>query len=1091
MKNWKSFVSALLAGIMILSCATGLLAANVTFTDVSGHWAWTGGQIPYLVGKNVLNGYKQANGTYKFQPEGVVTRAEFIKMLDETFGLTATTAINYSDVKTSDWFYPYIAKAAAQGYLLNYGSSISPNGSLTREEATTLLVRYLDLLDAEKAPSSTFTDYDSISYNFKNAVLVAVQAGLITGYEENNGTYTFRPKNTLTRAEALTILYRAAGAIYQASASTKDKGSADTNVTITKGGVALTDMTLRGRVIITEGASGDTIVLNGCIVPDTLYIRGNTNIYLDDCTINNIVLDSKATDIRISMSNGTVVTNFTADSTAAMTLTTGTKVKNLTVNPDASYITVTGNGAIENVTIYATGFSSTMMPKNYNVAKDIYASFNSKYYTGSSDDVPAFSSVPYMSISDNLYYLNVTPDHTGRIYYYFTNQGYEISSMEFSNAYTNANYKGSFYATAGKNYIEKTQSTNFVDGYAYVVIMLSTENKDYTPILINNTPASGTGFVQEPYYDGNDIIFTPEVDGTVTYFYSDVSEPFSIASFEKAYSNTDNALKGTVSAIANRAGTISLSDRYLDNYPYVVLVLQNEGERYYQPVMVAAGDNGFTTEPAISTLGTIEFVANVKGTLYYYYSDSDEVPMPSDYNTMWKSADRSALADSASIVKGAVGSILYDINKSARYPYLILCVKGDSGNYFTPVVVKIDIDTGFSVAPYFTSSTEISFKGEQAGIVYWFFTNSSTLPSMKDFISIWNSTASGRRGSVTCQYAANYYNFTFNADHVNNYPYIAIMMVDMEDNLYQPVLVNVKQSTDTGFSTAPSCNAGNSLVYYKTDESGTVYYYLSRSSTPHNDTVSEFWTRYDGTPTTLRGSVPATGGSLGYIDFSSVDTTNYPGVVLMFNDNENNEHYPVYVSLLEGDASYDSVGITLKRVTDSAVTVASTVNGTIYYMFSNDTTRPSAAMIINYSDGTVSITANGTANIATNNDYKYMYIYMPGYDVLCAELAKDYVAEDGSTLAGNGLYSYGVDKETSSFWCIPRVDGEVTISISSMPNSEKTQPVTKNGINNIPLGVELDAILNNPLSSMVKFTLTIQLKNASGGIYEKVTIALN
>jgi len=26
---------------------------------------------------------------------------------------------------------------------------------------------------------------------------------------------------------------------------------------------------------------------------------------------------------------------------------------------------------------------------------------------------------------------------------------------------------------------------------------------------------------------------------------------------------------------------------------------------------------------------------------------------------------------------------------------------------------------------------------------------------------------------------------------------------------------------------------------------------------------------------------------------------------------------------------------------------------------------------------------------------------------------------------------------------------------------------------------------------MVKFTLTIQLKNASGGIYEKVTIALN
>ena len=73
MRKWKSAVSAFLAGIMILSMAVTAFAANVTFTDTSSHWAKD--QIQYLVSKDVLNGYKQSNGTYTFQPDGTVTRA--------------------------------------------------------------------------------------------------------------------------------------------------------------------------------------------------------------------------------------------------------------------------------------------------------------------------------------------------------------------------------------------------------------------------------------------------------------------------------------------------------------------------------------------------------------------------------------------------------------------------------------------------------------------------------------------------------------------------------------------------------------------------------------------------------------------------------------------------------------------------------------------------------------------------------------------------------------------------------------------------------------------------------------------------------
>ena len=112
MKTLKRMISGILAAVMVAASASFVSADQITFTDTSGHWAWDRGYIPYLVEKGVLNGYKQNDGTYMFKPEDKVTRAEFIKMLDETFGLTETANIKnkYNDVPESEWFYSYFAK---------------------------------------------------------------------------------------------------------------------------------------------------------------------------------------------------------------------------------------------------------------------------------------------------------------------------------------------------------------------------------------------------------------------------------------------------------------------------------------------------------------------------------------------------------------------------------------------------------------------------------------------------------------------------------------------------------------------------------------------------------------------------------------------------------------------------------------------------------------------------------------------------------------------------------------------------------------------------------------------------------------------
>ena len=116
MKKFRRILSALLAVVMVLGTVTAVGAANVSFTDVSGHWAWTGGQIPYLVEKGVLNGYQQPNGTYMFKPDGEITRAEIATVVNRILKIEATpeAAQEFSDLDNSHWAYGTIMAIASK-----------------------------------------------------------------------------------------------------------------------------------------------------------------------------------------------------------------------------------------------------------------------------------------------------------------------------------------------------------------------------------------------------------------------------------------------------------------------------------------------------------------------------------------------------------------------------------------------------------------------------------------------------------------------------------------------------------------------------------------------------------------------------------------------------------------------------------------------------------------------------------------------------------------------------------------------------------------------------------------------------------------
>ena len=173
-----------------------------SFWDVpKDNWAFE--YVQELVDRGVISGYEDGS----FKPNNTVTRAEWAKMMVVAENLQCNdTNVYYSDMQ-GHWSIPYVN--AAKDYLTSFtDGSYRPDQAVTREAVTIALValKGFSLNNIDYSAISRFTDLNSISDAVKPYVAVAVNKGLISGYEDN----TFRGQGTLTRAEAAVLLYKAA-----------------------------------------------------------------------------------------------------------------------------------------------------------------------------------------------------------------------------------------------------------------------------------------------------------------------------------------------------------------------------------------------------------------------------------------------------------------------------------------------------------------------------------------------------------------------------------------------------------------------------------------------------------------------------------------------------------------------------------------------------------------------------------------------------------------------------------------------------------------------------------------------------------------
>ena len=177
------------------------------FNDVTtSHWAFD--CISEMCERNVVSGYPNGN----FYPNNNVTRAEFARIMTSASGLQISlpTQRDFSDVATDAWYAPYIHAAYPylSGYQIYGGNYYKPDTPALREDIAVALVKLkgYDTFGVDESMLSVmFTDADSISSEAKKYVAVALERGLVSGYEDN----TFRGQSSISRAEATAMLWRA------------------------------------------------------------------------------------------------------------------------------------------------------------------------------------------------------------------------------------------------------------------------------------------------------------------------------------------------------------------------------------------------------------------------------------------------------------------------------------------------------------------------------------------------------------------------------------------------------------------------------------------------------------------------------------------------------------------------------------------------------------------------------------------------------------------------------------------------------------------------------------------------------------------
>ncbi len=202
------FLAALgLSVSMIAGISFSASAASASdFKDVSPS-AWYYNAVDYAASNGLFSG----TGKNTFSPDTAMTRGMFVTVLGRKSGVPDTdpASTSFSDVKTTDWFAPYVEWAADNGIVSGMGGrKYAPNKEISRQEMAAILYRYSQKTGNEGIQNGTeilrFPDTGDVADWAKEAMTWAVDKEIIKG---SGGK--LNPAGTATRAQVAQVFLNA------------------------------------------------------------------------------------------------------------------------------------------------------------------------------------------------------------------------------------------------------------------------------------------------------------------------------------------------------------------------------------------------------------------------------------------------------------------------------------------------------------------------------------------------------------------------------------------------------------------------------------------------------------------------------------------------------------------------------------------------------------------------------------------------------------------------------------------------------------------------------------------------------------------
>ncbi|MDD5832428.1 MAG: S-layer homology domain-containing protein, partial [Clostridiales bacterium] len=255
------------------------------YTDVKSHWAKEALNKAYNDG--IIKGFEDNT----MRPDDRITGAQMITIITRVLNTSAKADTSDVSFPQDCWYTEEAAEALALG-IIEKSDIAALNGKMVRKEACTMMsdAFQLENADPDMSKASQYKDFNSLTLSEKIIFASLVNNGYLQGWDGS-----LHLSNDITRAEFITLLYRAAGEYTEAD-QIKDYSALSAPTVL-----SAEDFSLRGETIsenIWLDAGVKTVALNS-VKAKSITVRSESlnSIKVKSSEIERLVLASRAGNV--------------------------------------------------------------------------------------------------------------------------------------------------------------------------------------------------------------------------------------------------------------------------------------------------------------------------------------------------------------------------------------------------------------------------------------------------------------------------------------------------------------------------------------------------------------------------------------------------------------------------------------------------------------------------------------------------------------------------------------------------------------------------------------------------------------------------